>query len=229
MHRGQVGVAGIGRRSAHGHEQQTSVLERGRELGPRSAAARGCATRTRPGPAHRSGSRLARAGDLLGVDVYAPDLAAQLGEAGGGHQPDVAVPITAMGSRCCGHRAPEGRLGATAVYTTRQDPLSGRFSEAAIATICRPQMRVGERVGDPVHAPRGVPRHQADLARRWRRAAGACRSPSASRSGFEDGRVLPGRPLDPVVLAQDRIERERHPVAGSGRFPDRGLEPVGPG
>ena len=28
--------------------------------------------------------------DLGGVDVHAPHLAAQLGEAGGGHQPDVA-------------------------------------------------------------------------------------------------------------------------------------------
>ena len=90
VHRGEIGVARVGRRRPDCDEQQACVLQRGSELGREVQA---------PGVL---GEQLLQAGlvdrhlpapqplDLGGVDVHAPDLAAELREAGGRDQADVA-------------------------------------------------------------------------------------------------------------------------------------------
>ena len=90
VHRGEVRVAGVGRRRADRHEQQAGVLERLGEVGGEVQA---------PGVL---GQELLQARlvdrhlaapqtlDLGGVDVHAPDFAAELGETGGGDKSDVA-------------------------------------------------------------------------------------------------------------------------------------------
>jgi len=62
------------------------------------AAAVASNRRLQPGLVDRDLPAL-QASDLVGVDVDAPDLTAELGEPGRRDQPDVAVPMTAMGSR----------------------------------------------------------------------------------------------------------------------------------
>ena len=90
VHRGEVGVAGVGRRGADGDEQQARVLERvgevGGEVHPLGVA------REQLLQARLVDRHLARAQalDLRGVDVDALHVAAELGEAGGGDQPDIA-------------------------------------------------------------------------------------------------------------------------------------------
>jgi hypothetical protein len=87
---GEVGVAGVGRRRADGDEEQARVLQRRRQLGREVEAL------------SVGGDRLCQAGlvdrdlaavetlDLAGVDVDAPDVVPEFGEAGGRHQSDVA-------------------------------------------------------------------------------------------------------------------------------------------
>ena len=87
---GEVRVAGVGGRGADRHEQQAGVGERPAELGVEvQALAVSRQQLLQPGLVDR---RLtgAQAADLLGVDVHAPHLAAQLGEAGSGHQSHIA-------------------------------------------------------------------------------------------------------------------------------------------
>ena len=90
VHGREVGVAGVRRRRADGDEQQTRVLERvaqvGREVQPLGVA-RQQLLEARLVDRHLAATQ---ALDLLGVDVDAPDVAAELGEAGGGDQADVA-------------------------------------------------------------------------------------------------------------------------------------------
>ncbi len=90
VHCREVRVAGVGGRGAHRHEQQPSVLERVGELGG-EVQALGVARQQllQAGLVDRN-LAAAQALDLGRVDVHAPHLAAQLGEAGGGHQPDIA-------------------------------------------------------------------------------------------------------------------------------------------
>jgi hypothetical protein len=90
MNRREICVAGVGGRGAHRHEQQAGVLERPAELGGEFQA-RGVAREQllQAGLVDRHLPAL-QPRDLLGVDVDAPHLTAQLGEAGSGHQADVA-------------------------------------------------------------------------------------------------------------------------------------------
>jgi hypothetical protein len=88
--RGEVGVAGVGRRGADGDEQQPRVLERRPQLGgevqPLAIASDAL---VEPGFVDRHLAAL-ELRDLLGVDVDAPDIAAELGEPRGGHEADIA-------------------------------------------------------------------------------------------------------------------------------------------
>ena len=90
VHRRQVGVAGVGRRRPDRDEQQPRVLQRlgqiGGEVQPLRVA-RQQLLQARLVDRHLAA---AQALDLLGVDVHALHLAAELGEAGGGDQPDIA-------------------------------------------------------------------------------------------------------------------------------------------
>ena len=105
----------------------------------------------------------AQALDLLGVDVDAPDLAAQLGEAGGRHQADVAgaddadglaFALMQDGERLAGGRRCRAGLGADA----RQRP--GDRAHLLLVSFC-------DSVLETQYAPRGV-----------RQATSRSRSPS---------------------------------------------------
>ena len=88
--RRQVGVARVGRRRADGDEQQPRVLERGRDLGPevQALAVSGHAL-GQPRLVDRDLAAF-EPGDLVGIDVDAPDLAAELRKARRGDQSHVA-------------------------------------------------------------------------------------------------------------------------------------------
>jgi hypothetical protein len=87
---GEVRVARVGRRRADGDEQQPGVLERVREVGgevqPPAVALHQLGQAGLPD----RDAALLEALDLRLVDVDAPDVVAELGEAGGGDQADVA-------------------------------------------------------------------------------------------------------------------------------------------
>ena len=90
VHRRQVGVAGVGGRRADRDEQQPRVLERRRELGGEVQALAVASDRLgQAGLVDRDLAAL-QLRDLVGVDVDAPDVAAELGKARGRDQADVS-------------------------------------------------------------------------------------------------------------------------------------------
>ena len=215
--RGQVGVAGVGRRRAHGHEQQPGVLERLDELGgemqPLAVAGHALG---QPGLVDRDLAPLEPL-HLLGVDVHAPHVAAELGKAGRGDQADVAGADDGDGFAFGAHRAEEGSgLDAPtgAASTPPGQRRAYRASEAAMADHLRLGMSLVS-VLEIQYTARAV--RQATLVSLppARTAAAACRPRPCVSSGLgEQRRVLPGRALHPVVLAEHRVEHERHPVGG---------------
>ena len=216
---------GVGRRGAHRHEQQPSVLERRRQLGGE----------VQPFPV--AGHRLGQAGlidrdlaalqarDLVGVDIDAPHLAAQLGEAGRrrpGRHSRFRSPRLVDVQKPSKTRRVAGR-------STQADPGGCGARRRASAA------RAGQR------------RRDRDQLRRWESCWSACWRSSSTALGVcqatvvslpplaysssslavheadaagagQERRVLPGRALDAVVLAQHRVERQRHPVGGDAAF-----------
>ena len=125
----QVGVARVGRRRADGDEQQPRVLERvgdvGREVQPLAVLA--ATSSARPGLVDRDLAAL-EALDLVGVDVDAPDLVAELGEAGRRDEADVAGADDADGFALPSHAAAKASGSRT--------PVSGADAASASAR-CR--------------------------------------------------------------------------------------------
>ena len=105
VHRRQVGVAGVGRRRADGDEQQARVLERVGEVGREVQAL--AVARQQLLEARLVDRDLAapQALDLRRVDVHAPHLAAELGEAGRGDEADVAGADHSDWLACAAHEA----------------------------------------------------------------------------------------------------------------------------
>ena len=105
VYRAQVGVSGVRRRGADGDEQQSTVLERVADV-CREVQALGVARQQLLEP--RLVDRdlaAAQALDLGGVDVDAPDVAAQLREAGSRHQAHIAGADHSDWLTCLTHEA----------------------------------------------------------------------------------------------------------------------------
>ena len=134
MDGGEVRVAGVGRRRADGHEQQPGVLERVGDVGREVQAIAVALDELGEARLPDRDPALLEALDLGLVDVDAPDVVAQLGEAGGGDQADVAGPDDPDGLsvRELAHARPirVSSPGASAL-------LLRRVSDSATASICR--------------------------------------------------------------------------------------------
>ena len=122
----EIGIPGVGRRRPDGDEQQPRVLEGvadvRREVHPIAV-----------GGDHLGQSRLVdrdlarlQAGDLVRIDVDAVDLAAEVGEARGGDEADVAGADDTDGLATAGHAAQQ----VTGLYC----PI--RCSDRAMSIIC---------------------------------------------------------------------------------------------
>ena len=118
----EVGIARVGGRCSDGDEQQPRMLERGRQLGREVqplAVARDALRQ--PGLVDRDLVAV-EPSDLLGVDVHAPDVAAELGETGRRDEADVAGPDDR--DRFALRRLIDGRR-------VRRRVLSGRYGASA--------------------------------------------------------------------------------------------------
>src|SRR5205807_1431063 len=119
----EIGVARIGRRGADRHEQQPGVRERFREL---------CREVKTPGVLRQQRLKLwlidrhlatAQALDLLGIDVHAEDLAAELGKAGRCDEADVTG--ADHGDRLACAVAPAHRIAKASPWTETARLIAG--------------------------------------------------------------------------------------------------------
>ena len=144
----------------------------------------------RPGLPDRDAALL-EALDLGLVDVDAPDVVAELGEAGGGDQADVARADDPDGLSVRGMAHERPRQGIErALLLEPRERLGDREHLALVE-------RLRERVRDPVHGPAGLPRDQpqpaAVVVELELAAAGRRASRPGCRGSAGPSRSCPGR------------------------------------